>query len=1039
MSRVLLQSAIALWLIFFSFQEANSQQINIGRIEMMPNMPQPYEMRDWKSVAVNYDSLVFNLEATGQYLPLSTIINNTVNYPEHPTFGLQSYVGTNSLPGREAINLMPAVIGATLAGIDKSNQFGYNWALMCEEFFNRRPEENVYLNGPVSATGNDWWYETMPNVFFYQMNYLYPHTGHFDYQFVTVADRWLEAVRAMGGNDAPWEQAYMNYRAFNLATMTPLTTGVLEPEASGAIAWILFQAYNATGDEKYRKGAEWAMEFLDSINANPAYELQLSYGAYMAARMNAELGTTYDLEKIINWCFDIGPLRQWGAVVESWGGLDVQGLIGEAREAYPGYVFYMNGVEQAGALVPLVRYDDRFARAIGKWTLNVANASRYFYSAYLPDTMQDNEAWTRQYDPFSSIAYEALREHPTGPYGTGDAMNGNWAETNLGLYGSSHVGIFGALIDTTDVQGILKLDLLKTDYYHIGAYPSYLFYNPYTAEKTVVVNLAGSPFDIYDAVSNQVIITNASGNTSIPIPADGAIIAVLIPAGSTITFDLNKALADGIVIDYNSGNAVANYPPRIKAVAASDTLVTINYDISLYCAATDRETNDLTYSWETGGVIVGSGSSITVISPASPETLFYKCTVTDGGGLKAFDSVSVRVVEIINYPPEIISLTASDRYLELGGTDTILCRATDPNGDLLNFTWTADVGSIQGNDSIALYVAPDTEGIYYITCTVKDPFGDSVSKDLSLLVKDPANYQTGNLVASYEFAGNLLDQSGYGNDGTPLNIDYVDDLHGNPSQAVSFPLSTSMVSVVNTDILNFRDGLSFTGWIYINSFFDRESYIISHGNWNNRWKISLGNHSLRFTINGESGIKDLDMESLLETDRWYHIAAIYDATFCQVYLNGALDGFTPYAGRINTTTYDLVMGQSLPGQTGFDYKGRLDKVKIYNYGISHHDVQTIYQEELSAINEVRTNENSVLAYPNPAIDVVHLFINMDRGPIDLNIFRMDGISVYRNKYFVPDRRSFLLTIDSRNFTPGIYLVIINAVEEQYSSRVVIIH
>lgn len=255
MSRYFIRSAILFLLYFYLYQDINSQQITIGRIELMPDMPQPYEMRDWKAVARNYDSLAFNLEAAGQYLPLSTIIYNTINYPEHPTFGLQSYVGSNSLPGREAINLMPAVIGATLAGIDKSNQFGYNWALMCEEFFNRRPEQNVYLNGPVSSTGDDWWYETMPNVFFYQMNYLYPHTGDYDYQFVTVADRWLEAVRAMGGNDAPWQQAYMNYRAFNLATMTPLTTGVLEPEAAGAIAWILYQAYDVTGDSKYRKGA----------------------------------------------------------------------------------------------------------------------------------------------------------------------------------------------------------------------------------------------------------------------------------------------------------------------------------------------------------------------------------------------------------------------------------------------------------------------------------------------------------------------------------------------------------------------------------------------------------------------------------------------------------------------------------------------------------------------------------------------------------------------------------------------------------------
>ena len=155
-------------LVFVAFI-AIAQQINISRVDQMPDFPQPYHMRDWKEVALNYDSLVFDLAAIGQFFPLSSIFENTTNYPEHPALAIQSYVGTNSPPGKEAINILPAVVGATLVGMDKSNQNGINWPLYCEEYFNRRPEENVYLNGPVSSSGNDWWYETMPNIFFYQL------------------------------------------------------------------------------------------------------------------------------------------------------------------------------------------------------------------------------------------------------------------------------------------------------------------------------------------------------------------------------------------------------------------------------------------------------------------------------------------------------------------------------------------------------------------------------------------------------------------------------------------------------------------------------------------------------------------------------------------------------------------------------------------------------------------------------------------------------------------------------------------------------
>jgi hypothetical protein len=107
-----------------------AQQIAIPRIEMMPNVPAPYEMRNWKQVALGYDSLVFNFDRSGQYLPLIWWRTNTVNYPNHLSFGLHTVVGTTVPNSAEAINVLPAVIGASLAGIDKSNQNGHNSLLL---------------------------------------------------------------------------------------------------------------------------------------------------------------------------------------------------------------------------------------------------------------------------------------------------------------------------------------------------------------------------------------------------------------------------------------------------------------------------------------------------------------------------------------------------------------------------------------------------------------------------------------------------------------------------------------------------------------------------------------------------------------------------------------------------------------------------------------------------------------------------------------------------------------------------------------------
>ena len=220
-----------------------AQQISIERIEQMPNLPHPYEMRNWEKVAIGYDSLVFNEAITGDYLPLIWQEASGSNYPNHGRFGLDSYVGTKAYKSAEAINVIPAVISATLVGIDKSNQDNINWVLMCEDFFNNRPDEYVYLNNYVTNSGQDWWYDTMPNIFFYQLYDLYSPYGDFERQFRLIAERWLEAAGHMGGSTTPWTKPNMNHRAWKLASMTPLDEGVRQPEAAGAIAWLLYNAF----------------------------------------------------------------------------------------------------------------------------------------------------------------------------------------------------------------------------------------------------------------------------------------------------------------------------------------------------------------------------------------------------------------------------------------------------------------------------------------------------------------------------------------------------------------------------------------------------------------------------------------------------------------------------------------------------------------------------------------------------------------------------------------------------------------------------
>ncbi len=945
------------------------QQIDIPRINTMPDFPEPFLMREWTTVAHGYDSLVFDASISGEYLPVLFFRDTSVNYPEHPSFGLHTAIGTNYPTSGEAINVIPAVVGATLAGIDKSDQFEENWAMMIQEYFNKRPEENIYLNHPVTSSGHDWWYESMPNVFYMQLKYLYPDIAVFGEQLPTMAGRWKAAVKAMGASDAPWTVPYMNYRAWNMSAMEPLDSGVRQPEAAGALAWIFYNSYVTTGDKKFLKAAEWSMEFLDNWTDNPSYELQLPYGVYTAARMNAETGTGYDIEKMVNWAFDRGNLRGWGAISGTWGGLDCHGLIGEANDNGNDYAFMMNGFQQAAALVPMVRYDHRFAHAIAKWVLNMANASRLFYPNYMPEHMQDNYNWAETYDPNSYIAYEALREvkHGYSPYATGDAIDGGWAQTNLMLYGSSHVGYLAAIINKTNIEGILQLDLLKTDFYKQEAFPTYLYFNPFDNEKTVQLNLPGGTHKIYDVISKQVISENLNGTATFAIDPKGVVMPVIIPQTAVISIQGNTTFADDIIIDFNNGQDTGALPPRIKSLAAADTIVVTEGNTTIFCTATDPDGSAMTYQWFFGDDDFFDGDQVTFNAPA--ETGFYTvaCKVTNNHSLSDSTAIVIEVVEKIPYPPVIHSITASPRKIKPQDQSDIIADASDYYDEPLEYFWHTSGGEISGDNAAVVYTAPQAEGDYYITLKIQNPDELKVSDSIRVMVRDYDSTPPGSRVAFYPLRGNVNDYSG--NDlhaAAGGGLVYTEDMNGNAQYAADFNGHSAFVLMPESELLDFSEQLGISTFLNMSNQTPHEQHPLSHGSWQHRFKISIGDNRIRFTLNTDDGIKDLDSETIIETGRWYHVAAVYDGNDMELWLDGALDAFAPHNGSIGHSPYPLVLGQNIPGNNNYNFDGAMAMLMIFDYA----PTPAMITDSLSLNAPEPDNEqkHEVFLFPNPVIN-----------------------------------------------------------------------
>jgi hypothetical protein len=543
-------------------------QTHIPRVDEMPELPSPYKIIDWKEKARSFDAYAFDFNPE---LPAGSMIwldNSQRNIPQI-TFGLYTAIDdvrqgpkNNNGEFHESLNSLAAILGAGLMGIDKTQQNGYNYVKMVQNYFNSDNGWNIVMNNtnPEVAMlgggyGRDWWYDVFPNVLYYAVSDVFPGVENADYIQRTIAEQFVKADSILNGN--------YNYSYFDYSQMKGMINHIpLQQDAAGGHGYVLYSAYQKYKDKRYLKHAKSAIAALDNQKESRFYEILLPMGIYTAARLNAEHRTNYDVEKMINWVFDgcTDPQARhgWGIIVGKWGNYDVSGLQGSIIDG-GGYAFLMNSIKMAWPLVPMVKYEPRFANAIGKWMLNNVNASRLFY----PDEIDDKHQWLPELKAYTNsiVAYEGLRYEDlfnkpelkgVHPVALGDGPNwnpNNPKESMFSLYSTSPVGILGAMVDTTDVTGILRLNCNTTDFYAEKPYPVYLYYNPHPETKTITYHPTVIA-DVFDIVSKEYVARGIDGATRIEIPANQARVLTELPAGTRIERKNNRLIANGHVIAY---------------------------------------------------------------------------------------------------------------------------------------------------------------------------------------------------------------------------------------------------------------------------------------------------------------------------------------------------------------------------------------------------------------------------------------------------------------------------------------------------------
>lgn len=552
-------------------------QIVTPLVAGFPADPQPALAggTDWRQRALDYDSFVYDWEPTGEGHP--TILSDTTHLNmDSDTYKIPVYYADTRIEAdgyQEAVDQIASVVGATLVDVDKSDQDGRDYVSMLRTFFH--PDLGIAMNNPLDRTGagaDTYWYTTTANVLYSMLGDQYPDSPGMTETLRSIADRHYEMVVALGGPDADFTgQGF----AFDTMTVNPGTRDESGDAAAGTAA-ILLWAWESSGDQRYLDGARWSMDFLDRSPTGLFYEILPVLAPYVAARLNAEAGTSYDPSRYVRWIESGSTARPgWGTISGTWGGHDVHGLMGSQSDD-GGYAFAMNSFA-VGLLAPTARYDARYATLVGSWLHAVDHAARFFY----PDEMtaeQQSHGDRFIGAPEAVIPYEGLRAREGGfsPRATGDPgrYGADWGldpqTTDLGLYGGSWVGFLGGVVSQTDVDGVIRADLDATDFHAGDGYPTSLLYNSTAADATVHLTLDG-PVQLFDAVTDTVVAHEASGVTAVVVPAGGSVVLVEAPVGGLLERTPTATLINSVPVAYVATTPPEPHPPVDVALGSAVT------------------------------------------------------------------------------------------------------------------------------------------------------------------------------------------------------------------------------------------------------------------------------------------------------------------------------------------------------------------------------------------------------------------------------------------------------------------------------------
>ncbi len=393
------------------------------------------------------------------------------------------------------------------------------------------------------------------------------------------------------------------------------------------------------------------------------------------------------------------------------------------------------------------------------------------------------------------------------------------------------------------------------------------------------------------------------------------------------------------------GQTLATSPGQVYLISfwlENQGVTTVNdFQVDWNGATVFDEANMGPFAWTNIQILVGATGASSVLQFGARN---------DDGNF-GLDDVQVFQSSVVGTPPTITAQPTNET-LTAGWIATFTTAATGI--EPIYYQWQLGGSNVTGATNPVLLISPVTTGEagnYRVVAS--NAFGAVNSSNAVLTVNVPVcDPPAAGLVSWWAGEGNAADSFGTNNGTLVGGVTFTS---GEAAQAFNFNGGNQYVMIPNTPGLNVNNQFTIDCWInYAPSNSLNPGYvgIVDSDFYGIEWAPGTSGFYVYLSVdNGVSYIQTTQANSgemTFPPDQWHHVAATYDGTKLQMYLDGQPWGNSVAAsGNISPmragsfVTIGSENGRYCACGSRY-YKGLLDEVDIFNRALSATEIQAIY-------------------------------------------------------------------------------------------------